>query len=339
MKLNRANMSVFWDTNFNEVIIGLKGNVHFNKNAHLSMLLAAEKNSLNQTIRAKLTGELNFWNWSREKKRKILKPILDQFSEPKISNTNKTPNFPQAPADLIENFITKLEGFPLQSYENVAYFIAVAQQNNHLLIIIGVICFIVRLSLKARLKCSYLRNQPYKAKKFGKFRYEYIYPGYLVTNTFIRNMAKLQSKNENRLDLYQITNDFKYYRTKFEFVLGNINRVIYFYFFLPIFSTGEKIALSYIADFIPKCLSFFSNYTPNFVLNWSSSFSISVPVSIKNFSQSQFIINIIFLFIIIFFGLINYFPVSFVNKNLPKVENFVFDMCLKLAENPKYFAL
>ncbi len=120
--------------------------------------------------------------------------------EKTASNVNhENTNFCKSPAEGIEKFFESLERFPFQKYKQVDHFITIAQQNNHLLIMVGVVCVMFHASLQYRFNYSPLQAQKitYVSKNHGKFRWQYIFPGYLVNKKLIINIKESQSKRKN----------------------------------------------------------------------------------------------------------------------------------------------
>ena len=218
-------LSVFTDVQGNNSLTGLKGYFSFDNNTDISVVLADKK----QTV------EYTFLKW-----RSVPKKILE-------TPEKSVPTFWGSPSQNLEDLLPKLKKFPYEKSTTVCSFIAIAQKNNHLLIIVGFICFVIRIALKANLNYADLDfKDKYINKNFGKFTYQYILPGYLITNKLIKDILKNQLKNKNNLDTYQIKSDLNYYRNGFDQKLQYINRIIYFYFFIPLVQLLEKIILTYV---------------------------------------------------------------------------------------------
>lgn len=294
-------ISGFADGNQDNFFFGIKGYFGFDNNTDLSMVLSNKKITLDYT----------FLKWQGVPKKILVTP------------EEGVQTLWLSPSQGLENLLPKLKGFPYHKYTAVCSFIAIAQQNNHLLIIVAFVCFVTRIALKANLNYADLNmKDKYSNKNFGKFCYQYILPGYLINKKLIKNILKTQLKNTNNLDIYQIKSDLNYYRNRFDQKLQYINRIIYFYFFIPLVSLVEKMILSYVWCLICDFLSIFTN-------------SIQLPLGIQNIYKTQAVINMGFMFNIMLVACINYLPVLAVNKYTTTIDTKVYNKCVQFCNNRK----
>ena len=218
MKLETYTLSGFADMNPNGIITGLKGYAKFDQTTDLSGILSVEPRSL--AWQARVMVEKQFNAYPQNRNRKLLEKLTSKLAsngsvEPVTSNgslgavmsndslqtatsnaSKITTHFFKPPADTIEEFLVSLPGFPLKAYQQVSSFIILGQNNNHLLIIFGVVIFLIRVNLQSKLNCQILEKNIYINKSFGRFRWEYIFSGYLVNNKFIESVYNSQRKDE-----------------------------------------------------------------------------------------------------------------------------------------------
>ena len=301
-KLKECILSAFTDdiTDKNS-LSGIKACFGFDNDTDL-VILASNK---------KVTVDWTFLKWQSSSKKLFPLPAPEKASH----------NLWPAPAQKLEEALASFEGFPHERYRAICTFIAVAQQNNHLLIIIGIVCFTIRIALNSQLNYRGLQNK-YPKKKFGKFRYQYILPGYLINDRLMKNIVKAQLNDKNNLEPFQIKSDLNYYRAGFDQKLQYINRIIYFYYFIPIISILEKLILSYIWDLVSHFFSMFTNL-------------VTLPLVIEKISTLQPIINMSFVLNVMLVALINYLPIFVVNKYTTVLDTSLYDVCLKFCNNRK----
>ena len=341
MKLESYTLSGFADMNRNGLITGLKGYAKFDQTTDLSGILSVEPRSAAWQARVMVEKQFNAHPQNRKLLEKLISKLTSNSSfEPVTSNgslgavtsndslqtttsnaSKITTHFFKPPADTIEEFLVSLPGFPLKAYQQVSSFIILGQNNNHLLIIFGVVIFLIRVNLQSKFDCQILENKIYRNKPFGRFRWEYIFSGYLVNIQFIESVYNSQRKDANGLDLYEITNDFKYYRSGLENFLQLISRVVLFYFILPIFSMLQKVVIGYIW----QCFSFFLSF-----------FSFCLIHKPKIITESPVLLNINFFFSVLFVAFLTYLPIIWTNQLIPIIDKYAFIMCSELSEN-RYF--